>query len=120
MFDFYGFVMDHHYMNYTVNHHHISLLSTLKINLYAFSEVTLKNFLSMGRNLELVEGIINSLVTRLIRQMCSSLSETGMLSLRLIMTKCILLCMLMCETVNECKIVAFCDFYSVASRLHQL
>ncbi|KAG5080848.1 hypothetical protein JHK86_004913 [Glycine max] len=42
-----------------------------------FILVTLKNFLSMGRNLELVEGIINSLVTRLIRQMCSSLSETG-------------------------------------------
>ncbi|XP_020231276.1 protein MULTIPOLAR SPINDLE 1 [Cajanus cajan] len=42
-----------------------------------FILVTLKNLLSMGRNLELVEGIINSLVTRLIRQMCSPLSENG-------------------------------------------
>ncbi|KAG5101769.1 hypothetical protein JHK84_046738 [Glycine max] len=42
-----------------------------------FILVTLKNLLSMGRNLELVEGIINSLVIRLIRQMCSSLSENG-------------------------------------------
>ncbi|XP_061347531.1 protein MULTIPOLAR SPINDLE 1 [Gastrolobium bilobum] len=42
-----------------------------------FILVSLKNLLSMGRNLELVEGIINSLVTRLTRQMCSLLSENG-------------------------------------------
>ncbi|KAK7347612.1 hypothetical protein VNO80_22148 [Phaseolus coccineus] len=40
-----------------------------------FILVALKNLLSMGRNHELVEGIVNSLVTRLSRQMCTSLSE---------------------------------------------
>ncbi|CAJ1944856.1 unnamed protein product [Sphenostylis stenocarpa] len=45
--------------------------------LYDELEVTLKNLLSMGRTQELVEGIINSLVARLIRQMCTSLSENG-------------------------------------------
>ncbi|KAK7265174.1 hypothetical protein RJT34_32790 [Clitoria ternatea] len=39
--------------------------------------ISLKNLLSMGKNLELVERIINSLVTRLIKQMCSPLSENG-------------------------------------------
>ncbi|RYR76856.1 hypothetical protein Ahy_A01g001383 isoform B [Arachis hypogaea] len=45
-----------------------------------FSEVTLKNLLSNGRNLELIEGIINSLVTRLVRKMCLPLSENGIRS----------------------------------------
>ncbi|KAL1372104.1 protein MULTIPOLAR SPINDLE 1 isoform X1 [Arachis duranensis] len=42
-----------------------------------FILVTLKNLLSNGRNLELIEGIINSLVTRLVRKMCLPLSENG-------------------------------------------
>ncbi|GAU18301.1 hypothetical protein TSUD_201890 [Trifolium subterraneum] len=39
--------------------------------------ISLKNLLSTGRNLELVERIINSLVTRLTMKMCSYLSENG-------------------------------------------
>ncbi|XP_045812924.1 protein MULTIPOLAR SPINDLE 1 isoform X1 [Trifolium pratense] len=42
-----------------------------------FILVSLKNLLSTGRNLELVERIINSLVTRLTMKMCSYLSENG-------------------------------------------
>ncbi|XP_004508234.2 protein MULTIPOLAR SPINDLE 1 isoform X2 [Cicer arietinum] len=42
-----------------------------------FISVSLKNLLSTGRNPEPVEGIINSLVTRLTRKMCSYLSENG-------------------------------------------
>lgn len=38
---------------------------------------SLKTLLSRGRNLELVERIINSLVTRLTMKMCSYLSENG-------------------------------------------
>ncbi|CAJ2649606.1 unnamed protein product [Trifolium pratense] len=42
-----------------------------------FILVSLKNLLSTGRNLELVERIINSLVTRLTMKMCAYLSENG-------------------------------------------
>ncbi|WJX96781.1 hypothetical protein P8452_77944 [Trifolium repens] len=42
-----------------------------------FILVSLKNLLSTRRNLELVERIINSLVTRLTMKMCSYLSENG-------------------------------------------
>ncbi|KAI4344303.1 hypothetical protein L6164_011547 [Bauhinia variegata] len=38
---------------------------------------SLKNLLSKGRNIELTEGIVNSLVTRLIRQMSSPLQVDG-------------------------------------------
>ncbi|CAK8564280.1 unnamed protein product [Lathyrus sativus] len=42
-----------------------------------FILVSLKTLLSMGRNLELVERIINSLVTRLTMKMCSYSSDNG-------------------------------------------
>ncbi|KAI9117311.1 hypothetical protein K1719_011477 [Acacia pycnantha] len=42
-----------------------------------FILASLKNLLSMRRNMELVEGIINNLVTRLVRQMCSPLQSEG-------------------------------------------
>ncbi|KAK7388392.1 hypothetical protein VNO78_23208 [Psophocarpus tetragonolobus] len=42
-----------------------------------YISVALKNLLSMRRNLEFVEGIVNSLVTRLLRQMCPPFSENG-------------------------------------------
>ncbi|XP_028793963.1 LOW QUALITY PROTEIN: protein MULTIPOLAR SPINDLE 1 [Neltuma alba] len=52
------------------------LLIHLEI-LNVFSAASLKNLLSMRRNLELVEGIISNLVTRLVRQMCSPLQPDG-------------------------------------------
>ncbi|XP_017411702.1 protein MULTIPOLAR SPINDLE 1 [Vigna angularis] len=54
-----------------------SKFSNLAHQAVDFILVTLKNLLSTGRNHELVEGIVNSLVTRLIRQMCTSLLENG-------------------------------------------
>ncbi|KAF7806542.1 protein MULTIPOLAR SPINDLE 1 [Senna tora] len=42
-----------------------------------FILVSLKNLLSTGRNLEPVEGVVNHLVTRLVRQMCSHLQADG-------------------------------------------
>ncbi|KAL9326069.1 hypothetical protein ACSQ67_006714 [Phaseolus vulgaris] len=54
-----------------------SKFSNLAHQAVDFILVALKNLLSMGRNHEFVEGIVNSLVTRLSRQMCTSLSENG-------------------------------------------
>lgn len=51
-------------------------LSILKF-LNVFSVASLKNLLSVRRSPELVEGIINNLVTRLVRQMCSPMQSEG-------------------------------------------
>ncbi|XP_068310862.1 protein MULTIPOLAR SPINDLE 1 [Pyrus communis] len=42
-----------------------------------FILASLKNLLSTGNNVELIEGIINSLITRLVRRMCFPLQGNG-------------------------------------------
>ncbi|KAI9191991.1 hypothetical protein LWI28_016468 [Acer negundo] len=42
-----------------------------------FIIASLKNLLSVGKNMESVEGIISSLITRLVRRMCSTKEDAG-------------------------------------------
>ncbi|TXG61140.1 hypothetical protein EZV62_012503 [Acer yangbiense] len=42
-----------------------------------FIIASLKNLLSVGKNMESVEGIISSLITRLVRRMCSAKEDAG-------------------------------------------
>ena len=44
---------------------------------YLLLIASLKNLLSTGKNMELIEGIVSSLIMRLVRRMCSPLKLDG-------------------------------------------
>lgn len=82
--------------------------------LYIFSEVSLKTLLSTGRNLELVERIINSLVTRLTMKMCPYSSENGITNLSLMTINEIFL---HCYVIQNHKPVYMSSFWTLFGSL---
>ena len=55
------------------------VIHSVTCNLCLYFEASLKNLLSTAKNVDLIEGIVSSLITRMITRMCSPSQGNGKL-----------------------------------------